>query len=189
MTEETVGSVSFSAGNLALIERTQAGNEADRESAMEELIRYYSDCEESTMIVFFGDHQPPLGNDFYEELYEKELDDRTAEEVMQQYAAPFFIWANYDLPEAEDIVISSNYLGVLAAHLAGCELTEYQTMLLELMEALPVCTTAGFLTADGQLYAQAEELPENILELYENYRLMAYNHLFDEENHPEDFYE
>lgn len=39
MTEETVGSVSFSAGNLALIERTQAGNEADRESAMEELIR------------------------------------------------------------------------------------------------------------------------------------------------------
>ena len=36
------------------------------------------------MIVFFGDHQPPLGNAFYEELYSKKLDDRTTEEVMHQ---------------------------------------------------------------------------------------------------------
>ena len=162
-------------------------NESDK--ALEELIDYYRNCEEDTMIVFFGDHQPPLGNSFYEELYGKTLDERTTEEVLQQHEAPFFIWANYDIPEAEDIVISSNYLGVLSAHLAGLELTEYQTMLLDLMEQLPICTTIGFQTADGTVYANTEDLPADVLALYEDYRLMAYNHLFDEDNHPEDFYE
>jgi len=161
----------------------------ESDDALEELIDYYSNCEEDTMIVFFGDHQPPLGNSFYEELYGKSLDERTTEEVLQQHEAPFFIWANYDIPEAENIVISSNYLGVLTAHLAGLELTEYQTMLLNLMETLPVCTTIGFQTADGTIYAAEDALPEDILALYEDYRLMAYNHLFDEDNHPEDFYE
>lgn len=161
--------------------------ESDR--ALEDLIEYYSNCNENTMILFFGDHQPPLGNEFYEELYGKSLDDRTTEETMKQYEAPFFIWANYDIPEEDGITISSNYLGVLTAYLAGYDLTEYQTMLMELMEVLPVCTTIGFQTADGKIYATAEELPQDVLGLYEAYRLMAYNHLLDEDNHPEDFYD
>ena len=161
----------------------------ESDKALKELIDYYSNCGEDTMIVFFGDHQPPLGNSFFEELYGKPLDERTTEEILQQHEAPFFIWANYDIQEAEDIVISSNYLGVLTAHLAGLDLTEYQVMLMDLMEQLPVCTTIGFRTADGTVYASEEDLPQDVLALYEDYRLMAYNHLFDEDNHPEDFYE
>ena len=161
----------------------------ESDNALQELIDYYSSCGEDTMIVFFGDHQPPLGNSFYEELYGKSLDERTTEEILQQHTTPFFIWANYDIPEAEDIVISSNYLGVLTAHLAGLELTDYQIMLMDLMEQLPVCTTIGFQTADGTVYASEEDLPADVRALYEDYRLMAYNHLFDEDNHPEDFYE
>jgi len=161
----------------------------ESDEALEDLINYYSNSDEDTMIVFFGDHQPPLGAEFYKELYGKELDDRTTAEVMQEYEAPFFIWANYDIPEAEGITISSNYLGALAAQAAGYDLTEFQTMLLDLMEDLPVCTTIGFQTADGTIYETAEELPKELRERYEDYRLMAYNLLFDEDHHPEDFYE
>ena len=71
------------------------------------------------MIVFFGDHQPPLGNDFYEKLYGKKLDDRTTEEVFQQYEVPFFIWANYDIPEQDGVTISSNMLSTLTMKLPG----------------------------------------------------------------------
>ena len=35
---------------------------------LEELITYYSQCDEPTLVVFFGDHQPPLANAFYEAL-------------------------------------------------------------------------------------------------------------------------
>ena len=45
----------------------------ESDKALEELIAYYSQCEEPTLIVFFGDHQPPLKNAFYEQLYGKKL--------------------------------------------------------------------------------------------------------------------
>jgi len=158
------------------------------DNAIQTLVEHYQNSDERTMIVFFGDHQPPLGNNFYKALYGKNLDDRTIEEVFQEYEVPFFIWANYDIPEADDIVISANYLGTLTACLAGLELTDYQNLQMQLMEQLPVATTIGYMTADGTIAENEEDLPRETQELYEKYRIMAYNHLFDEENHPEDFY-
>ena len=58
------------------------------DDALRDLIEHYSQSEEPTMVVFFGDHQPPLKNAFYEQLYGKKLSERTTEEVMQQYAHP-----------------------------------------------------------------------------------------------------
>lgn len=124
--------------------------------ALEELITYYSQCEEPTLVVFFGDHQPPLTNAFYEELYGKKLSERTTEEVLRQYAVPFFIWANYDIEERQDVVISPNFLGVLTARMAGLPLTGYMEFLAELYEVLPAVTPVGFVTADGQFLKKSE---------------------------------
>ena len=92
----------------------------ESDDALRELIGYYSQQDEPTMIVFFGDHQPPLTNSFYEELYGKKLSERTTEEVLRQYAVPFFIWTNYDIEERQDVVISPNFLGVLTARWPVC---------------------------------------------------------------------
>lgn len=124
--------------------------------ALEELIGYYSQSDEPTLVVFFGDHQPPLTNAFYEELYGKKLSERTTEEVLRQYAVPFFIWANYDIEERQDVVISPNFLGVLTARTAGLPLTGYMEFLSELYEALPAITPVGFVTADGQFLKKSE---------------------------------
>ncbi len=158
------------------------------DQAIQALVEHYSQVEEKTLIVFFGDHQPPLGNTFFETLYGKKLDERNPEEVQQAYETPFFIWANYDIPEQDDLRISSNYLGVLAAEVAGLPLTGYQQLLSRLMDVLPVAGTAGYLTADGQVTQEAEELPGYVQSLYREYELAAYNHLFDEKHHPEDFF-
>lgn len=124
--------------------------------ALEELITYYSQCEEPTLVVFFGDHQPPLTNAFYEELYGKKLSERTTEEVLRQYAVPFFIWANYDIEERQDVVISPNFLGVLTAQTAGLPLTGYMEFLADLYEVMPAVTPVGFVTADGQFLKKSE---------------------------------
>ena len=132
------------------------------DNALRELIGYYSQCDEPTMIVFFGDHQPPLKNAFYERLYGKPLDQRTTEEVMRQYAVPFFIWTNYDLSGAEadmqteDVVISPNYLGVLTAKLAGLPLTGYMNFLDQMYAELPAITPVGFVTRDGDFLSKKE---------------------------------
>lgn len=150
----------------------------ESDKALEELIAYYSQCEEPTLIVFFGDHQPPLKNAFYERLYGKKLSERTTEEVMRQYAVPFFIWANYDIQERRDVVISPNYLGVLTAQTAGLPLTGYMEFLADCYEVLPAVTPVGFFTADGAFLAE-EELDEEQREWLQKYEILNYCGMVD----------
>lgn len=150
--------------------------------ALEELITYYSQCEEPTLVAFFGDHQPPLTNAFYEELYGKKLSERTTQEVLQQYAVPFFLWANYDIEERQDVVISPNFLGVLTAQTAGLPLTGYMEFLSELYEVMPAITPVGFVTADGQFLKKSElnQEQQDWLWKYEVLNYCGMVDLFDE---------
>ena len=134
------------------------------------------------MVVFFGDHQPPLKNAFYEQLYGKKLSERTTEEVMQQYATPFFIWTNYDIEERQDVVISPNYLGVLTAQMAGLPLTGFMNFLSQMYEELPAITPVGFVTGDGQFLSKEELSPEqhSWLDVYEILNYCGMVDLFDE---------
>ena len=154
----------------------------ESDDALRELIGYYSQQEEPTMVVFFGDHQPPLTNSFYEELYGKKLSERTTEEVLQQYAVPFFIWTNYDIQEEQDVVISPNYLGVLTARLAGLPMTGFMNFLSQLYEELPAVTPVGFVTGDGQYLARSElnEEQRRLLDIYETLNYCGMVDLFDE---------
>ena len=154
----------------------------ESDDALRELIGYYSQQDEPTMIVFFGDHQPPLTNSFYEELYGKKLSERTTEEVLRQYAVPFFIWTNYDIQEEQDVVISPNYLGVLTARLAGLPMTGFMNFLSQLYEELPAITPVGFVTGDGEYLARSElnEEQQRWLEVYETLNYCGMVDLFDE---------
>ena len=148
------------------------------DEALEELIAYYSACDEPTLIVFFGDHQPALKNAFYEELYGKTLEERTTEEVLQQYAVPFFIWANYDIEERSDVVISTNYLGVLTAQTAGLPLTGYMNFLAQMYEELPVITPVGLITKDGECVKE-EDLNGAQRQWLDNYEVLNYCGMID----------
>ena len=64
------------------------------------LLSELSQSDRKTIVVFWGDHQP---NDYvvrpiYKE-YGLDFDNQTYEQQQQRQKTPFFIWANYDLPE------------------------------------------------------------------------------------------
>ena len=160
------------------------------DDAIKELIEHYKNYDEKTMIVFFGDHQPPLSNEFYEALYGKQLDARTTKEVFQQYAVPFFIWANYDIQEQENVITSLNYLGVLALQAGNFPLTAFQTYLKDLSEKVPVINTIGFIEADGSITSVGAEetFPEEIQKAIKNYRYFAYNNLLDQRHRLPNFF-
>ena len=145
----------------------------ESDKALEQLITYYSQVEEPTMIVFFGDHQPALKNGFYEALYGKALSERTTQEVLQQYAVPFFIWTNYDIQERKDVILSANYLGVLTAQTAGLPMTGYMNFLSRLYEQLPVITPVGFITGAGECLEE-EELSQTQREWLHTYQVLNY---------------
>lgn len=148
------------------------------DDALKELIQYYSQVEEPTMVVLFGDHQPPLKNAFYEQLYGKALSERSTEEVMQQYITPFFIWTNYEMEAQQDLVISPNYLGVLTAKLAGLPMTGFMEFLDRLYTRLPAITPVGILTADGD-YLEKDQLSEEDASWLNNYEILNYCGMVD----------
>ena len=158
------------------------------DDALRDLIAYYEQLDERTMIVMFGDHQPSITGGFYEELYGKKLDSRTAAEVMQQYATPFFIWANYDIEEADGIELPASALGALTARMAGIGLTGHQEFLLDLADEFAAVCPAGYRTQDGINTADQADLSEKQRELLAQYKIMDYCNLFDAENRPRGFF-
>lgn len=160
--------------------------ETDR--ALEELITYYSNVEEDTVILFFGDHQPPLKNDLYKDIYGKALDDRTDAEVMEQYVTPFFIWANFDIPEQENVTIGSNFLGVLASQVAGYPQTGYMKFLSRLNETFAALTRVGCITQDGRVTSEVTDLTGEEQALVEQYSYLQYYNLFGDAEEDSFFY-
>lgn len=159
----------------------------ETDKALENLIEYYSKSDIPTMIIFFGDHKPVLDNAYYEKINGSELN--TVEEQFKQYTTPFFIWANYDIPEQEDVNISSWGLSILAMKMAGVQLTPYQEYLYSLIQRLPVITPLGFITNSGEIIPkdQISEYKE-YYELYKQYNYLVYNVLFDKNRNDEYFF-
>lgn len=161
-------------------------SESDR--ALEELIDHYSAVEEKTVILFFGDHQPPLKNDLYKDIYGKALDDRTDEEVMEQYVTPFLIWANFDIPEQQDVTIGSNFLGMLASRIAGYPQTGYMKFLSRLNETFAALTRVGYVTQDGRVTSDLDELSGEEQALVKQYSYLQYYNLFGDAEEDGFFY-
>ena len=68
---------------------------------LKNLIEYFSNVDEKTIVVFFGDHQP---NDTVASsvLAANGMDynNLSNEELKLRYQVPYVIWANYDIDEA-----------------------------------------------------------------------------------------
>ncbi len=151
----------------------------ETDTQLQSLIEYYSEVEEPTMIVLFGDHQGKLSSWFYQyKLYGKDLDDRTLEELELMYVAPFFIWTNYDSDEAQDVMLSTNYLGVLTALVSNYPTTGYMDFLTDVYDELPVVQTIGYINSDGLLTDEETDLTEEQQELLSEYETLSYYNLF-----------
>ncbi|MBM6884789.1 LTA synthase family protein [Pseudoflavonifractor phocaeensis] len=155
------------------------------DQAFEELINYFSQVEEPTMILLFGDHQPQVATNFYTDVLGI---DPPTELAQKKQMVPFFLWANYDIPEAEGVELSLNYLSALLMDTARLPMTGYQKYLLELWQTAPVINTVGVRGADGAWYGENEALPADLEEAVDGYQLLLYNNIFDKSDRLSDFF-
>ena len=105
----------------------------------------------------------------------------TAEEQMDLYKVPFIIWANYDIPEEDNVVTSINYLQAMMNEKLGLRQTGYSKFLNDMAKSVPVLNGIGYYGDDGKFYDDDDkESPyyEKILQ----YHYLTYNHLFDTNN-------
>lgn len=147
--------------------------ETDR--AFKNFVEYFSNVDEKTIIVFFGDHQP---NDSIASpilsLQGKAASTLSEEELKCRYEVPYVIWANYDIEEESHVETSLNYLSAHVLEIAGIECSPYQKYLLELESNYPVISAMRVKKADGT-DTNAAALKEELSE----YQALQYYQLFD----------
>ena len=151
------------------------------DEAFEWLTNYFSTCDQPTMIVMFGDHQPGVEDEFYDELAGMESAAVPSEHRLSWYETPFIIWTNYEQPSEEMGKLGAIYLSSYVLKLANLSLTPYNEFLLQLSEKLPVVHHLGVWEADGTYHSWqgaesgAYEWTDQLME-YEN---LVYNHSLD----------
>ena len=114
------------------------------DQSLEKLVNYFSEADEKTVIVFFGDHQP--SDTVAAQIQESMLvsgESVSDEQLRQRYLVPYLVWANYDIDSATEQNTSLNYLSAQVLNAAGVPTDAYQNFLLELKNAYPVLSAAG----------------------------------------------
>lgn len=151
------------------------------DEALKYLISYFQKSDEPTMIVLFGDHQPSVEDEFYDEIMGMKSDLVPAKDRLMWYQTPFFIWTNYPTNSENKGTMSSIYLAPELLKRSGLSMTPYQKFLLKMEETLPVIHPLGVYDQEGTYYtwSQAEQADSVSGELISQYEFLVYNHLFD----------
>lgn len=155
------------------------------DDAFKELVEYFKEIDDPTIIVMFGDHQPPLPNTFYSNQFGKDVEELSTEEKADWYSTPYVIWANYDIEEKE-LDMSANYLSSYVMKIAGNKLTGYNKFLLELQNEFPVISAVCYKDKDGNIYSIDEKAEDN--DLLTSYQMLQYNQMFDTDNRVDSFF-
>ena len=151
------------------------------DDAFKELIDYFTNVKEPTIICMFGDHQPTVETEFIAEVMGVDsLSGLSPEQEQLRHTTPFIIWANYDIGEKQIDKLSSNYLSSLVLKIAGVKLTEYNKYLLKLAETLPVIDTVGYIDNENNYYKWSDVSPYS--SLLDEYEKIQYNNIFDQKN-------
>ncbi|MCR5294353.1 MAG: LTA synthase family protein [Lachnospiraceae bacterium] len=158
------------------------------DEALRYLIEYFKGSDEKTLLIFFGDHQPSLSDDFVSFIFGKDAEDLSFAEEQMKYLTRYLIWANYDLPEAEGGTLSANYLASYALSLAGLRGSAYNDYLSGLRETVPAVNAYGYLSADGSMHEHGSGEDPEAERLLNDYNCLIYNELTANEDRDKSFF-
>jgi len=159
----------------------------ESDAAFEELVGYFSEADEPTVILMFGDHQP---NDSIAEPLKQSAgfayEDSDIKLSERRYTVPYVLWTNYTLDLDAPEEISINYLSSILTEAAELPLTGAQKFALCLCESYPVIT-GRCLINKARTVLPVSEYPEG--QRLDDYSYLQYCYLFDSGNMPKDFWE
>lgn len=147
-----------------------AQNIYDADRTFGKLIEAIEKTDTPTIVYFFGDHLPRLGNpkssmDLYDKLdYFEDIEN--AESDIKLYTTPIAIWSNYKEIEEFDTAISPAELSYQILKDADVEMPGYFSIFSELKQKYPVLQNRIELNVDGND------------ELIRDYKMIQYDILF-----------
>ncbi|MFA6807831.1 MAG: LTA synthase family protein [Eubacteriales bacterium] len=150
----------------------------DADLSIEKLTQYLSSITEPTIVVYFGDHLPFLGNNYQayvDAKYIPSADNWGPEEQLKMRSVPMFIWNNYDLPKENIGNISPSFLGSYILDYAGLQKSTVFNFTDKLKELAPVYNNMIVMDSDSEVLNKVETDKNNLIE---EYQLIQYDLLF-----------
>lgn len=149
------------------------------DDALRDLIYYLAQSKEPTLVVIFGDHLPGNNNsfrNFYEILFHKDLADLTLDETEKMYETPWMIWANYQLPQLENQVLSPNFLATTVLDLTRNAKSPYFELVDTVHESVQAMSNKMIITREGQAFDR-ERIPASLSDLLDRYWAAEYDNV------------
>lgn len=153
----------------------------DADEALAQLFAYYGESPEPTVIVFFGDHLPSMGNNY--ELYRQAgftpegigEDAWTLEDYQKMRSTPLVVWNNFGHETNSLNRVSTSFLGDVTLEAAGIKQPSFHNFLKNFRSEMPGFTREIKITDDETLHKEA---PDEYKQLVEDYQLLQYDILF-----------
>lgn len=168
----------ISGASLALLQ-TYTQGVADADLALKLLIEHLTDLGEPTVLVFFGDHLPFLGQDYsvYKEAGLVPAEDArwTLDDYKQIRTVPIVIWTNFSHPKYELNTISPSFLAPYVFKFTGINEPLYYAFLEQFSKYLPGFASEVKIDATGGLH---EAVPGERRGMVEDYRMLQYDLMF-----------
>lgn len=153
--------------------RTYAETQTLVDSSLNHLVDELKKLAEPTIVVFFGDHLPMLGDEFkvYKETGYYDSDNVGFVDESKMYTVPYLIWDNYSKKNNEKYDMSSNFLGGYLLNYAGFEgnvIFNHNNFLLE----------QGINFLPSTKYFDEVGINKSKMNLIQDYKLLQYDILF-----------
>lgn len=146
----------------------------ESDKAFKELITYFEDYPEDTIILMFGDHQPALDMP-YTTLFADPANEVEVHE--SNYTVPYVMWANYEVDWKEQEITSLNYLSAILKQNAGLPADSWDTFRMKLMQQYPAINSYGVVDAEGNYLKLNDVITES--NDVKEYRNLQYYRTFD----------
>ena len=135
---------------------------ARSDEAIKYLIDYINKMDEKTIVVMFGDHQPYL-----------EIMDDMEISIENKSKVPFFIYANYDIEEKYNQIISPIYFQNEIYDLLNFKKSAYMKFIEEIRNEIPMITKKIYMDNQEKIYNINDESSKYI-DLIKKLEKMAY---------------
>ena len=105
---------------------------------LKRMVTHYENIDEPTIIVFFGDHLPSLGDDYKAYKDSGYLKENDPDFLDKMYRVPVLVWNNYLHTPKDTLNISPSFLGPYTLKLAQRPGSYYTDYLYQLSQRIPV---------------------------------------------------
>lgn len=149
------------------------------ETALRHLIESLRKMDEPTLVLFFGDHLPMLGDDYAVYRETGYIDDESSEALkddLRMTTVPYVLWANYPIETGEQPLKNASFMSPVLLEQAGLNKPPIYEAIDRLASRAPLFLRDYFMTPQGEAYASTTEAYKEIQAIYAQLQERALYH-------------